>query len=668
MSDYALATNLATLTQSKLGYFAWPASEGEGETIRKMAAGDCLVPKFSQSPDYRPSDDDGRWEQSQRQYIAHIGVDYDEAAQEYEATVNGGQTAVPFLLRVTGRRPDEISFDERPWASVAVEREPLPRPLSTREFLLLRALPLEIARQFKGTAAPGRHIQPLPQGVVQAIREAASADDLQPFLRRYSIVKADDPLAAADHLAAAGRPPLGGDRAFLVSTDRMVGLCDANESGALVPAGDPIPLSPGGLSGLLNQARERMQSTDYFAPQRALSAARELDEFISSKDSVRAIDDFGRFHDGYVLLASKVTQARHIAKRPPADTGPVSPSVDEDSDEPNTEDEELGKLQGLDIASVRHELPNGMLIPDAVIAEAVASLQAGKHLLLSGPPGTGKSTFGEALCRAVVDQQYRVVTATADWTTFDTFGGYVPTESGKLDFDPGVVLSCLARGAWLVIDEMNRADIDKAFGPLFTLLAGGSSTGRSVELPYRRQGQSVEVRWVARRSEQADHFELTPSWRLIGTLNVSDKATLFQLSFAFLRRFAVIDVPLPDRESYRAWFDTQCPDSLGDDRQKIIDAGIELALGPKPLGPAILQDVGAFLDKSLTPASGGKASFSEPREAFFAGIRLFAVPQYEGATRSEVDLALGVLKAAWPDLGDERWASMTAAFDAVALT
>jgi len=40
----------------------------------------------------------------------------------------------------------------------------------------------------------------------------------------------------------------------------------------------------------------------------------------------------------------------------------------------------------------------------------------------------------------------------------------------------------------LVIDELNRADIDKAFGQLFTLLSG-----QSVQLPYTVDGQEVEL-------------------------------------------------------------------------------------------------------------------------------------------------------------------------------
>jgi len=41
----------------------------------------------------------------------------------------------------------------------------------------------------------------------------------------------------------------------------------------------------------------------------------------------------------------------------------------------------------------------------------------------------------------------------------------------------------------LVIDELNRADIDKAFGQLFTVLSG-----QSVQLPYTKDNnEEVEI-------------------------------------------------------------------------------------------------------------------------------------------------------------------------------
>ena len=53
-----------------------------------------------------------------------------------------------------------------------------------------------------------------------------------------------------------------------------------------------------------------------------------------------------------------------------------------------------------------------------------------------------------------------------------------------------------------MIDELNRADIDKAFGPLFTLLAGtgDDQPNRRAVLPYQRDGKNIEIRWAQKRA------------------------------------------------------------------------------------------------------------------------------------------------------------------------
>jgi hypothetical protein len=66
-----------------------------------------------------------------------------------------------------------------------------------------------------------------------------------------------------------------------------------------------------------------------------------------------------------------------------------------------------------------------------------------------------------------------LTTATADWSTFDTLGGYTPSAEGPgLVFEEGLFLQAIRENKWLIIDELNRADVDKAFGQLFTVLSG----------------------------------------------------------------------------------------------------------------------------------------------------------------------------------------------------
>jgi MoxR-like ATPase len=230
-----------------------------------------------------------------------------------------------------------------------------------------------------------------------------------------------------------------------------------------------------------------------------------------------------------------------------------------------------------------------------------------------------------------VSTNYDVTTATADWTTFDTIGGYLPDGNG-LKFVPGVVLRSLRTNGWLIIDEVNRADIDKAFGPLFTVLSGGEgAAGRTSILPYRTtDGDPVTIEWSSSAGSTEGVYSITPSWRLIGTLNVSDKASLFRLSFAFLRRFAVIDVPLPAGEAYRALF-TGWFRALGrEDVQPFVELAMAIVSGPVPIGPAIGRDFARLIVEGLTETASGEPTFGSDEEAILTAARLLVVPQYEG--------------------------------------
>jgi MoxR-like ATPase len=283
---------------------------------------------------------------------------------------------------------------------------------------------------------------------------------------------------------------------------------------------------------------------------------------------------------------------------------------------------------------------------ERAIVETVTALRAGKYVILYGPPGTGKTQIANSIAHAVVTSGGRrpaTVTATSEWTSFETIGGYVPANSSNLEFRLGIFSSAIDENRWLLVDELNRADFDKAFGELFTLFSGSP-----VRLHYKTPDSKSYLLVPEVRLGECDGTErpitLRPQWRMLGTMNSVDKSSLFQLSYAFMRRFAFVYVPIPSELDYRKIIKSEA--SVGNDLPALTDEFTVLleeiitgpsglrSLGGLEIGPAIAKDVVKHcrtelsLQSSYSQAAGVRADAQIQLSAL--SIHLF--PQFEGRT------------------------------------
>jgi len=181
-----------------------------------------------------------------------------------------------------------------------------------------------------------------------------------------------------------------------------------------------------------------------------------------------------------------------------------------------------------------------LLIDRAFLEDIQILLEETKQVIFYGPPGTGKTFVAQRLAEAFAGDPARTTLVQFHPSTSyeDFFEGFRPLQAAggvltyALQDGPLRIMAALAEPDpthtyVLVIDEINRAQLQKVLGELFFLLE------------YRKK----EVRPLYRPDEP---FSLPANLWLIGTMNTADRSIAL-VDAALRRRFQFVPFVLDDR-------------------------------------------------------------------------------------------------------------------------
>ncbi|WP_283615074.1 AAA family ATPase [Mycolicibacterium poriferae] len=259
---------------------------------------------------------------------------------------------------------------------------------------------------------------------------------------------------------------------------------------------------------------------------------------------------------------------------------------------------------------------------ERMIEVAIASSRA---VLLVGPPGTGKTEILEQVIDKADKDPARFgftsegidcawVTPEEEWTFEKLVLGETVVD-GEIRSVEGDLLVAVRNNQWLVLDETNRADMDRVLGGVLTWLSGkrvkvGVWRGPDASGGGGDQTVPVYLEWTDQPQSRVREVDTPPSleyaagseWRVLGTYNAVDAQRVFRMGQALSRRFKHVPVPPASTDDFRAIIagrvdDEKLLDWLTDRVPRLYSA--HLGIEDAQLGPGLFVDIPAYVEHGL---------------------------------------------------------------------